>query len=79
MTWLLGLASSKWFRWVAIGVVALLFIGIVVLRIFNAGKAAEKTQAVLDTLTRTLQARKAAAEADTSEEFKRHDPYNLDR
>ena len=76
--WLLGLAGSKWFWWVAMGFIALLFVGIVVLRIFNAGKAAEKMQTTLTVLARGLEARKAVAAVDHSPKAEAHDPFNRD-
>ena len=78
IAWLLGLAGSKWFWWIAIGAITLLFLGIIVLRIFNAGKAAEQLQSSLDVLARGMQARKAAASVDHSPEGEKNDPNNRD-
>lgn len=78
MTWLLSLASSRWFWWVAIGGMAVIFIGIVALRIFGAGKASAQLEVALTTLARTLEARKAVSEVDHSEEAVKNDPRNRD-
>ena len=78
MTWLLSLASSKWFWWIAMGSIALLVIGIVALRIFGAGKAAAKLEVTMEVLARTLEARKAKAAVDHSSEAVKNDPFNRD-
>lgn len=73
------LIAKPWARWLAYGVFGLLVLGVIALRIFRAGKAAEKMQTTLDVLSRGLDARKAAAEVDHSPQAEEHDQNNRDR
>jgi hypothetical protein len=71
--WLIAKAATPWVRYLAYGMFGLLVLGVIALRIFNAG------QATTNVLARGLEARKAAASVDHSSEAEKHDTYNRDR
>ena len=73
------LIATPWARYLAYGALALLFLGYVALRLFNAGKAAEQAQAAIDVLANGLRAKSAAAKADLTPEGEKNDQNNRDR
>lgn len=78
IAWLVANAAKPWVRYLAYGAIAVVFLGVVALRIFNAGRRAEALDAALAVLTNGLKAKKAAANVDLSPEAEKNDPNNRD-